>query len=154
MPPIQTVRCSKVYTEMTVSQITDGGRETIANIELESDEEVLHDLRPSVISWPLVIAFGWLIFPVVYSWWRHRRTRYIVTTDRVIIKRDRPVVKTIELPYRNISRVQTTKRRIEYFSKFGTIQLDTISEGKVALKAVPDHTEVANTIREQKESTG
>lgn len=138
---------------MTASQITDGGRETIANIELEPDETVLHDLHPSIMSWPLVIAFGWLIFPVVYSWWRYRRTRYVVTTDRVIIKRDRPVVETIELSYRNISRVQTTKRRIEYFSRFGTIQLDTVSEGEVVLKAVPDHTEVANTIRERKEST-
>lgn len=134
---------------MTISQITDGGSGKISNIELEPGETVLHDLRPSIVSWPLVIVFGWLVFPIVYSWWRYRQTRYVVTTDRVIIKRNRPTKETIKVSHQDISQVRATKRGMEAFSKYGTIQLDTVSEGEVVIRAVPNHIEVANTISEQ-----
>lgn len=117
-------------------------------LDLKSNEKVIHDIRPMVMDWTGPVVFGWLIAPLLYSLRRHYYTRYLITTDRIVIRRHRLSKESIELTYSGITAVQAKKRLIEKYTQSGTIELATTSEKQVALKAVPDHGAVAETIRD------
>ncbi len=121
-------------------------------LDLEPNGKVIHDTRPTIMSWMGPLAFGWLVVPVIYSLWRHRCTRYVITTDRVVIRRHRLTKERTELTYSEISAVRTRKRLSEWYTQTGTIELTTFCEEQVVLKAVPDHTTVAETIRDLRSS--
>lgn len=112
------------------------------------NEKVIHDTRPAIMSWIGPLIFGWLVVPVLYSLWRHRCTRYAITTDRIVIRRHRLIKERTELTYSEISAVRIKKRLSEWYTQTGTIELTTASEEQIVLKAVPDHTTVAETIRD------
>lgn len=124
------------------------GAEIGHGIDLEPNEEVIHDTRPAIMSWTGPLIFGWLVVPVLYSLWRHRCTRYVITTDRIVIRRHRLTKKCMGLTYSEISAVRTKKRLSEWYMQSGTIELTTASEEQIVLKAVPDHATVAETIRD------
>lgn len=121
-------------------------------LDLEPNEKVIHDTRPAIMSWIGPLVFGWLVIPVLYSLWRHRCTRYVITTDRIIIRRHRLPKECMELTYSEISAVRTKKRLSEWYMQTGTIELTTASEERIVLKAVPDHATVAETIRDLRSS--
>lgn len=137
---------------MTTTRGADDGDGSGSRVEFGPQEEVLVERRPALMSWPFVIVFGWLVLPVVYSWWRRRRTRYVITTDRVIIERTRPFKENTEVPYGEIVEVRAKNRLIELGSQTRTIQLETRSGAVVELEAVFDYSEVVDVIREQLES--
>lgn len=137
---------------MTTTRGADDGGESGSGFEFGPQEEVLVEARPALMSWPFVLAFGWLVLPVVYSWWRRRRTRYLITTERVIIERTRPRKENTAVPYNEIVGVRAKNRLVEVGSQKRTIQLETLSGDVVTLKAISEHSEVADVIRERLES--
>lgn len=147
MTPIAIPRQVIAISIIKCSVATDVGSQDNLIASLCSGEEILHDTRPTIMSWPLPLAFGWLVLPVVYSWWRKRRTRYVITNRRVLIERNRPARETVEITYDDIVGVRVKKEWAERFSQYGTIQLDTESQGTVKLRAVPEYTEIAKTIQ-------
>ena len=125
-----------------------GATEKGHELDTEPNEKVMHETRPAIMSWIGPLVFGWLVVPVLYSLWRHRCTRYMITTDRIVIRRHRLTKEHMELTYSEISAVRTKKRLSEWYTQTGTIELTTASEEQIVLKAVPDHTTVAETIRD------
>ena len=131
----------------TESREVEVGASKVAGVALGPTEEVLHDTRPSYWNWPLWTA---TIIGLFYPWWRRRRIRYIVTTDRVIIKRGRMSKETTEVHHEDITQIRNTKGTVERLTRKGTIELDTAHDECIELKAVPRHSKVANAIRERR----
>jgi hypothetical protein len=118
---------------------------TVAGVQLRDDEEVLHDFRPSWAAWfwSICLTFGFWI-PV--AWWQRQGIRYIVTDERVIRKRGRLGSTTNEFRLADVARLETGRSFGERIFGSGTIILDT-GVDELRMKAVPNHTEVAATIR-------
>jgi membrane protein YdbS with pleckstrin-like domain len=133
---------------MKKSRSIKEGTERGHDLDAEPNEKVIHDTRPAIMSWTGPLVFGWLVVPVLYSLWRHRCTRYMITTDRIVIRRHRLTKEHTGLTYSEISAVRTKKRLSEWYTQTGTIELTTASEEQIVLKAVPDHATVAETIRD------
>ena len=133
---------------MKKSRSIKEGTERGHDLDAEPNEKVIHDTRPAIMSWIGPLMFGWLVVPVLYSLWRHRSTRYAITTDRIVVRHHRLTKEHTELTYSEISAVRTKKRLSEWYTQTGTIELATASKEQIVLRAVPDHTTVAETIRD------
>lgn len=148
-------------TSQTESKIqdVDADTESVAGIVLGPEEEVHHDFRPSWTNYPKTIIAA-IVFAIptigvslgllAWPWWKRRRTRFIITSDRVIIKRGRISEETTEVHLEDLRQIHTQKSRVERLARKGTIQLDTAHDECIELGSVPNHATVANTIREQR----
>ena len=108
-------------------------------------EETIHEFRPSWAAWSglIVLSFG-LALP--YVWWRRRGIRYEITDSRVIRHTGRVSSSTDEFLLSQVQRVQTNQSLGERFFGVGTITVDS-GVDEMTLKSVPNHEEVAGTIR-------
>jgi uncharacterized membrane protein YdbT with pleckstrin-like domain len=88
------------------------------------------------------IIFGY----VVYS---RSESRYIVTDERV--KGKIGVISTTTMEYRiaDLRSIGTSRSLFERLVGHGTIELQSGAKNKLIWHGVPDHEQVANTIREK-----
>jgi hypothetical protein len=118
----------------------------IGGITLQNDEAILHDLRPKWAAWlwPIVLTFG---FYIPIAWLKRRRTRYIITDRRAILKRGSwSTSHTEEFQLSDVTRLRTNQSLGEKLIGGGTLVLD-VGVDELRLTAVPDHSEVAASIR-------
>lgn len=120
----------------------------IGRIALQEDEQVIHDTRPSWAAWWKLILFT-LGLAIPYIWWERKKTRYVVTDQRVIMSSGAVSTSTNEYLIDDITNIQTEASIAEKLRGYGTIQLDTSSMHSLELEAVPNYNDVANTIRTQ-----
>jgi len=119
----------------------------VAGVTLQSRETVLHDLRPkwSAWLWPILLTFG---FYAAVAWLKRRRTRYIITDQRAILKQGSwSGGQTEEFRLSDVTRLHTSKSLRENLLGGGTLVLD-VGVDELRLPAVPNHSRVAASIRE------
>ncbi|SFR69862.1 PH domain-containing protein [Halogeometricum limi] len=149
----------------------------IQGVTLLDDEELLFDLRPAwyggmtlkrlalwtvatTVTLGLALLYFW--YPALKMWRSSKKVRYIVTSERVVIKDEGGLLgtkRTEEFPIRNVSDIQTRATWFEQRAGVGTVTLKE-RDGKtseIALTSIPNYEEVASTIggyqrRESKQS--
>lgn len=131
--------------------------ETIAGIRLSDGEEVLYDTRPSWLAWRKLFwgsvllalpTFGLSLLLLTQVWWERRKTRYIVTTERVAKREGRRGVSTTEFRIDDIRQIETKSTWIAGKFGKGSITMTTHSGAELEFKGMPAYQEVANAIRE------
>lgn len=121
-------------------------------VALQGDEHVLHEFRPTWARYlGLIVLTVGLGFPI--AWWLRRGVRYTVTDKRVIKHTGRLSTKTDEFRISDVKRIQTKRTPSEKFLSGGTITLDT-GVDELRMAGVPDHDQVAASIREAQTSNG
>lgn len=143
-------------------------------ITLLDDEYVLKNERPSWVNWWLVLTIGgaialfglvmllngdvgstvvfFVIAGVVYGYVRiaRKRSRIIVTNQRVKKSVGLARKSTGETRIAKIRGLSTEQGLIERLVKKGSILIDSgAAGGKLGIRGVGNHDELANTIREQ-----
>ena len=142
-----------------MSSDTSTAVQNISGLTLMEGEEVLHDQRPRWRDYPWSILLGiatsialvgFLI--LAWVWWRRRKERMVVTTERVIQRRaSLGSVTTQEYPIRDINQLQTSGDRFNFIgAEHGSIEFSVGGGGElVQLSNVRHYSSVANSIREQ-----
>jgi len=119
-------------------------------LSLPRNERVIYDLRPKWSAWFWSMLFlWWTIAWPMWVWLIRKRTRYVVTTGRVVKKKGWLSKSSEEYPMEEIRHIKTSRSIGERILGGGTIILDT-GPGEIHLEAVPGPRDVVNTIREQK----
>lgn len=129
-------------------------------VTLLQDEEIIHDLRPSWSKWGGALAIGvvttiFLVGFLILGWvWLARKnSRYVVTNQRIIEISGILGTSTTEYRIADIRQLQTGASWGEKFMGHGNLQFSTGGATTITFHGIPDHQEVANTIRElQRES--
>lgn len=118
------------------------------SVNLADDEEIQHSFRPKWAAWfGLIVMTIGLGLPI--AWWQRRKTKYIITNRRVIQKRSTLVSsRSDEFRLADVQRIRTSKSMGERILGGGTIELDT-GVDEITLKAVPNHSTVVSTLREE-----
>lgn len=122
------------------------------------EEEVLHDIRPSWANWSgqllifsilTVVTAGVGIVLFILPWRSRRKTRYIITTERVVHKKSSLLSsKTKEYPIRDIAQLQTGSKRLSFGT--GHVKFSVGGGGEmVTLGGIRDTQTIANAIRQQ-----
>lgn len=124
----------------------------VSGFTLMNEEEVKHNLRPSVVAWMSstlrlligISTFGIVPFLFTYS------NRYIVSNERVIKKTGILSTNTEEYRLDDIQQLTTGQRLVEKLLGVGNIQFKTAATGSsIKFYGMDDHDNVANTIRNQ-----
>lgn len=158
-----------------VEHATGAGASTSTRgIDLLEGEEVLRNELPSKVNWwkSLFVAFilvilgfmillggdlGTALIPLllaglvgVYVRYARRRSRYIVTNHRVKKSVGLARKTTGEALISDIRGLSTEQSFFERLVGTGSVLIDSgAAAGKLGIKGVQNHTELANTIREQ-----
>jgi hypothetical protein len=128
---------------------------SVAGIPLSEGETVRHDLRPSWANYKGHLLFSWLVYPLYRAWRKRKKTRFIITTERLIIKEGSLLGSTATNQYElaNVERIETKQSLIQGWSGAGTVTVHMRHEHQeadqfdVTLPAIPNHQEVARTLR-------
>lgn len=129
---------------------------SVKGLTMMDDEQVLHDVHPSWANWFWTIVIGicsaivLVGFLLLFHVWRSRRkTRYIVTTERVVHKKSSLLSrKTREYPIRDIAQLQTGSKRLSFGT--GHVQFSVGGGGEmVTLGGIRNTETIANAIRQQ-----
>jgi len=135
--------------------------ENAAGITLLDNEHVHHNLRPSWANWSklliiygiitiFTVGFGAILF--IHPWLARRKSRYIVTNQRVIKKTGFLSTSTTEYRIEDIRQLQTGSSFIEGLLGNGNVQFSTGAGGSViTFGGVPDYQSVANSIRAEQQ---
>lgn len=124
-------------------------------ISLLQDENIIHDIRPSWSRWSGAIIIG-LITSLVLSgllillvvWLKRRNTRYIVTNQRLIEVTGILRTNTTEYRIADIRQIQTGATWGEKLFGHGNLQFSTGTATMITFNGIPNHQQVANSIRE------
>lgn len=129
--------------------------QNVKGITLMENEEVLHNMRPSLAAWlsstinlilSIITGGLWLLVGYVLT----RSNRYVVTDERVLRRTGILSKATKEYRYEDVQQLSTGKSLIERLLSVGNISFATGTGGSsITFRGVPDHDEVANTIRNQ-----
>lgn len=114
--------------------------QNIEGVTLMDGEEIAHDLEPHRLHrWQKGLS---RLFA---------ETRYIVTTERVIVYKETFTGnETREYPIRDIQQLQTEASNAQQLFNTGTITFSVGGAGdKIELEWLPNHRSVANVIRER-----
>lgn len=90
--------------------------------------------------------FGLLI--LLWVWLKRRNTRYIVTNQRLIEVAGILGTHTTEYRIADIRQIQTGATWSEKLFGHGNLQFSTGTATMITFNGIPNHQEVANTIRE------
>jgi uncharacterized membrane protein YdbT with pleckstrin-like domain len=147
-------------------------------ITLLDGEYVLENVEPSLTNWWLSLAIGALfalgalsaavqgeigtLFTSIiiaalifgYVYYSRRRSRYIVTNER--IKKDVGLIRssTGEVRVPDIRSLNTHQGMIERFFSKGSVKIDSGgSGGELGINGVKNYEQLAHTIREQQQAT-
>lgn len=158
----------------TTTERTQNNQASTTGITLLDDEYVLENQRPSLSNWWKSLAIGGVfglvtvssasqgelgtattglvisIFIFGYVYYSRRRSRYIVTNQR--IKKDVGLLRssTGEVRIQDIRSLNTGQGLIERVWGKGTVKIDSGgSGGELGISGVSDHEQLAHTIREQ-----
>lgn len=119
------------------------------------DENTIHDIRPSWSRWSGALLVGivtslMLVGVVLLAWvWLQRRnTRYIVTNQRLIEVSGILGTNTTEYRIADIRQIQTGATWSEKVMGHGNLQFSTGTATMITFNGIPNHQEVANSIRE------
>lgn len=162
-----------VPTEKTTVEETDDSGAShadrmskIRGVTLLDDEELLFDLRPawygdislgkavlylSVTLITVGLALLVLWYPLLKMYRKNKKIRYVVTSERIIIKDEGGLLgtaKTEEYPIRDVTDVQTTATWFEQRAGVGTVRFREHdgAGSTVELTSVSDYEEVASAI--------
>lgn len=138
----------------------------VRGVTLLDDEELLFDLRPawygdmslgkavlylSVTAVTAGLALIVLWYPLLKMYRKNKKIRYIVTSERIIVKDEGGLLgtaRTEEYPIRDVTDVQTTATWFEQRAGVGTVRFrehDGASSA-VELTSVSDYEEIASAI--------
>lgn len=130
-------------------------------IHLLEGEEVHHDLRASWSNWSKtltlytilsLVSFGLLLPLFIHPWLARRKTRYIVTNQRVIKKKGILSSSSTEYRIDDIRQLQTGSSWMEGLVGKGNIRFSTGAGGStIEFGGVPNYKSVANTIRAEQQ---
>lgn len=127
----------------------------VQSISLLQDESTIHDIRPSWARWSGLLVIGLIatlaavgIVILLYVWLKRRSTRYIVTNQRLIEVTGILGTNTTEYRIGDIRQIQTGAAWGEKVLGHGNLQFSTGSATMITFNGVPNHQEVANSIRE------
>ena len=130
-----------------------GGTVQEVSITLMDGEDVSHNIRPSLAVWlsstrDILLTLFTLGIWAAVGYIVTRSHRYVVTSERVVKKTGILSKSTKEYRYEDIQSINTGKKLIERLLGAGNIQFETGAGGStITFLGVPDHDEVANTIR-------
>lgn len=132
-------------------------------IDLLDGETVEHEAKPSWFAYPYLILLSAVtlivfvgVFGFVYIWLKRRATRYVVTSDRVVILTDTLFSGRVTKESRisDITYIETGQSSFGKAVGVGTVQVGTSAvvvlpwySTTLSLKGVPDHDTIAQTIR-------
>lgn len=147
---------------------------TTGDITLLDGEQVLKSVRPSRINWwkllvlaVLLVVVGVLFFAggevgggliavvlaglsILYTNYARKRSQYIVTNQRVKKRVGLARKSTGETRIAKIRGLVTEQSLLERLVGKGRVLIDSgAASGKLGIKGVANHDELANTIREQ-----
>lgn len=127
----------------------------VESITLLKDENTIHDVRPSWSRWGGGIIIGLLtsiflfgVLILLWIWLKRRSTRYIVTNQRLIEVSGILGTNTTEYRIADIRQIQTGATWSEKILGHGNLQFSTGTATMITFHGIPNHQEVANTIRE------
>lgn len=139
-------------------------REEQADVEVQQvegftlleGEEVLHNVRPAWSNWAnelilygllCFVGIGFLLLPI--PWYKRTKTRYIVTSERVMHKEGGLLgTSTNEYRISDIRQLQTGATLFEKVLGHGNIQFSSGGAGTlIQFHGIGDYESVANTIR-------
>lgn len=127
----------------------------VQQISLLQDENVIHDVRPSWSNWTGAIIIGILtslfligIVILFWAWLARSNMRYIVTNQRLIEVTGILGTNTSEYRISDIRQIQTGATWGEKMMGNGNLQFSTGTVQMITFNGIPNHQEVANTIRE------
>jgi len=133
----------------------------VHGVHLLEGEEVHHDLRASWSNWSKtltiyaflsLVSFGLLLPLFIHPWLARRKTRYIVTNQRVIKKKGILSSSSTEYRIDDIRQLQTGSSWMEGLVGKGNIRFSTGAGGStIGFGGVPDYKSVANTIRAEQQ---
>ncbi|WP_254535262.1 PH domain-containing protein [Halomarina litorea] len=126
----------------------------VAGITLLDGEDIQHDLRPrwSKWFWSLIIGLCTLpvgigIVPLFFVYRARKKTRYLITTDRVIVKKGGWTgTSTEEFQIDQIKRVKSSRGLGERLLGGGTLILD-MGADELRLDALPNFSTVKTSIQ-------
>lgn len=127
----------------------------VQSISLLKDENVIHDVRPSWSRWSGQIFWGIItaviligIVILIWVWLQRKNTRYIVTNQRLIEVTGILGTNTTEYRISDIRQIQTGATWGEKMMGHGNLQFSTGTATMITFNGIPNHQEVANSIRE------
>lgn len=127
----------------------------VESITLLQDENTIHDIRPSWSRWggalliglvTSIVLIGLVIIAVV--WLKRKNTRYIVTNQRLIEVSGIIGTTTTEYRIADVRQIQTGATWGEKVLGHGNLQFSTGTATMITFNGIPNHQEVANSIRE------
>ena len=134
----------------------------VQGVTLLDDEELLFDTHPSWYGritkrwiWATVLTLGFAWLYLWYPAWKHRRacrrTRYVITSERIIEKDGGGMfgtAQTNEYPIRDITDIQTHASWLEQQFGVGTVSFREHdgATSAVELTSVPNYEEIASTM--------
>lgn len=129
-------------------------------VTLLQDEEIIHDLRPSWSKWGGALVIGLVtsifivgLFVLGWVWLARKNSRYVVTNQRIVEISGILGTSTTEYRISDLRQLQTGASWSEKFLSVGNLQFSTGGATTITFHGIPNHQEVANTIRElQRES--
>ena len=133
----------------------------VGGIALFEDEEVLHDFHPSWVAWwksiTVIVLLSLFLFPVAFGltlvllyfpWRARKRTRYVVTSDRIIVREASLMSSsTHEFTFDRIRQISTGRSAIEKLLGHGNIHVVFHGGTDFRFSGTPNYDKVANTIR-------
>jgi hypothetical protein len=127
----------------------------VESITLLQDENTIHDIRPSWSRWSGALLIGILtsfiglgLIIIAWVWLKRKNTRYIVTNQRLLEVSGIMGTSTTEYRIADIRQIQTGATWSEKTLGHGNLQFSTGTASMITFNGIPNHQEVANTIRE------
>lgn len=128
---------------------------SIAGIPLTESETVQHDLRPSWANYKGHLLLFWLVYPLYRACRKRKKTRYVITNERLIIKRGSRLGSTSTDQYElaNVERIETKQSLTQGWFGAGTVTVHMRHEHQEAeqfemtLPGIPNYQDVARTLR-------
>lgn len=128
----------------------------VEGFTLLEGEDVLHNVRPAWSNWAnelilygllCFVGIGFLLLPL--TWYKRSKTRYIVTSERVMYKEGGLLgSSTNEYRISDIRQLQTGATLVEKVLGHGNIQFSSGGAGTlIQFNGIADYESVANTIR-------
>ncbi len=128
---------------------------TVAGMALHDDEEILHNQKPSWLNWLKSIVFigiigvvtvGFGLVLLYFPWRARQRTRYVVTSDRVIVKKS--TWRTTDVNEYPITHITSTKHGSRLLGA-GYVEFAVSGHtGPVVLGGIRNSKRISNDIQE------